>query len=236
MDYIATFLEGILTFVSPCLLPMLPLYLAYFAGSSAESSETGSAASSGASRATKTTVVNALGFILGFTLVFVALGALAGGLGGVLIRHATWVNVICGLIVILFGLNFAGVIRIPFLEGTHRLSTKVTLVSFPSAILFGIVFSLGWTPCVGAYLGSALALASTQGSVMQGITLLLAYSAGLGVPFLISALAIDKLSGAFSFIKRNYRIINLVCGVFLIVMGVLMITGQLTALMSILNP
>lgn len=141
----------------------------------------------------------------------------------------------CGLIVIVFGLNFAGVVRIPFLEGTHRLSAKAALVSFPSAILFGIVFSLGWTPCVGAYLGSALALASTQGSVMQGVTLLLAYSAGLGVAFLISALAIDRLSGAFSFIKKNYRIVNRVCGAFLVVMGVLMITGRLTALMSFLN-
>ncbi len=235
MDYIATFLEGVLTFVSPCLLPMLPLYLAYFAGSSGESLEGGAVPVTGGSRPTSTVVVNVLGFIGGFTLVFVALGALAGGLGGVLVRHAPWINVACGLIVIVFGLNFAGVVRIPFLEGTHRLSAKAALVSFPSAILFGIVFSLGWTPCVGAYLGSALALASTQGSVMQGVTLLLAYSAGLGVAFLISALAIDRLSGAFSFIKKNYRIVNRVCGAFLVVMGVLMITGRLTALMSFLN-
>lgn len=220
MQYVISFLEGIVTFISPCLLPMLPIYLSYFAG--------------GGEGGTKKTLRGSLGFVLGFTIVFVALGALAGTLGSFLSRHRTAVDIVTGAIVIFFGLNFLGVFKLNLFRGSQR-NVNTTNMNFFSALLFGIVFSLGWTPCVGAFLGSALLLASQQGHVLAGMGMLLAYSLGLGVPFLLSAILIDKLKGAFTFIKRHYTVINIICGVLLIVLGLAMATGLLGRLMTLLN-
>ena len=220
MQYLISFLEGIVTFISPCLLPMLPVYISYFAG--------------GEERGTGRTVRNALGFVLGFTLVFVAMGALAGTLGSFLQNHQTAVNVISGLIVIAFGLHFLGVFQLNFFRGSSRGVRSEDMGFFP-AVLFGVVFSLGWTPCVGAFLGSALALASQQGHVGTGMLMLLAYSLGLGIPFLFSAVLIDRLKSAFDWIKRHYGIINRVCGVLLILVGILMATGTMGRLLSLLG-
>ena len=220
MQYLISFLEGIVTFISPCLIPMLPVYISYFAG--------------GEERGTGRTVRNALGFVLGFTLVFVAMGALAGTLGSFLQNHQTAVNVISGLIVIAFGLHFLGVFQLNFFRGSSRSVRSEDMGFFP-AVLFGVVFSLGWTPCVGAFLGSALALASQQGHVGTGMLMLLAYSLGLGIPFLFSAVLIDRLKSAFDWIKRHYGIINRVCGVLLILVGILMATGTMGRLLSLLG-
>lgn len=219
MQYIISFLEGIITFISPCLLPMLPIYISYFAG--------------GGERSTRKTLSCAAGFVLGFTLIFVAMGALAGTMGSFLTQYQQAVNIISGLVVIFFGLNFLGVLKINLFHGSKRTMATGNM-SFFSAILFGIIFSLGWTPCVGAFLGSALALASQQGHILTGTLMLLCYSLGLGIPFFLSALLIDQLKGTFNFIKRHYKIINLVCGGFLIVVGILMMTGTLGKLLAIL--
>ena len=205
MQYLISFLEGIITFISPCLLPMLPIYVSYFAG--------------GGERNTKKTLLGASGFVLGFTVVFVAMGALAGTVGSFLTRYQTAVNVISGLIVILFGLNFMGVVKLNLFQG--QLNTEITPNGFFSSVLFGLIFSLGWTPCVGAFLGSALILASQQGHVLEGMGMLLAYSAGLGIPFMVSALLIDKLKSAFNWIKSHYTLVNWVSGGLLIFVGVL---------------
>ncbi len=220
MQYLISFLEGIITFISPCLLPMLPIYISYFAG--------------GGQRSTKKTLLGASGFILGFTLVFVAMGALAGTLGSFLKTYQTAVNVVAGLLVIFFGLNFLGVFKLRIFSGGMN-SGRVMTPGFFSALTFGVIFSLGWTPCVGAFLGSALMLASQQGHVVEGMLMLLAYSLGLGIPFLFSAILIDKLKTAFDWIKRNYRIINLVSGGFLVLIGVLMATGTLGRLLRLLS-
>ncbi len=219
MQYFITFLEGIITFVSPCLLPMLPVYVSYFAG--------------GEERTTAKTLKNALGFVAGFTMVFVLMGALAGTLGGFLGRHQTAVNIITGLIVVFFGLNFLGVFKLNIFKGISRTVDKKEL-GFFSSMLFGMVFSVGWTPCVGAFLGSAIMLASQQGQVFAGMLMLLLYSLGLGIPFVVSALLIDKLKSTFDAIKKNYRVINIVSGCLLIVIGVLMMTGLMGKLVSIL--
>ena len=220
MQYMISFLEGIITFISPCLLPMLPIYISYFAG--------------GGERSTRKTLTGALGFVTGFTLVFVAMGALAGTVGGFLKTHQTAVNLISGLIVIFFGLNFLGVFKLElFRGGSGRMNTGN--LNFFSALLFGMIFSLGWTPCVGVFLGSALMLASQQGHVVEGMLMLLAYSMGLGIPFLLSAVLIDYLKSAFNWIKRNYKTINLVSGGFLILVGVLMATGTLGRLLALLS-
>lgn len=220
MQYFIAFLEGIITFISPCLLPMLPIYISYFAG--------------GGQRSTKKTLSNAAGFILGFTAVFVAMGALAGTLGSFLKTHQTAVNIISGLIVIFFGLNFLGVFKLNLFKGSSR-SVNTGNLGFFSSALFGMIFSLGWTPCVGAFLGSALVLASQQGHVAEGMLMLLLYSMGLGVPFLLSAVLIDKLKGTFDFIKRHYTIINRISGGLLIVIGLLMASGTLNALLKSLS-
>ena len=220
MQYFISFLEGVITFISPCLLPMLPIYISYFAG--------------GGQRSMRKTLTGALGFVLGFTLVFTAMGALAGTLGSFLRIHQTALNIISGLIVIFFGLHFLGVLKINLFKGSSFAMDKTEL-GFFSALLFGVVFSLGWTPCVGAFLGSALMLASQQGHVLEGTLMLLVYSLGLGIPFLLSAVLIDYFKSAFDWIKRNYRIINLISGSLLIVVGVLMATGMLGRLLTLLS-
>lgn len=220
MQYLISFLEGIITFISPCLLPMLPIYISYFAG--------------GGERQTKKTLFHASGFVLGFTVVFVAMGALAGTLGSFLTRYQTWVNLIGGIIVILFGLNYMGVFHWNLFKGiSHGMNQGE--MGFGSAVLFGIIFSVGWTPCVGAFLGSALMLASQQGHVLEGMTMLLCYSLGLGIPFLISAVLIDKLKSAFNWIKAHYNIINRVCGGLLVIVGILMATGTLGKYLTLLS-
>ncbi len=220
MQYFISFLEGIITFISPCLLPMLPIYISYFAG--------------GGERSTRRTLAGAIGFVLGFTIVFTALGALAGTLGSFLRAHQTAVNIVSGAVVILFGLSFLGVFQLNIFRGANGSSLPQS-PGFLSSLLFGVIFSVGWTPCVGAFLGSALMLASQQGHVLVGVAMLLAYSLGLGVPFLLSAVLIDRLKSTFDWIKRNYRVINAISGGLLIVIGVLMATGLLGRLLALLS-
>lgn len=254
MDYAITFLEGVITFISPCLLPLLPVYVAFFAGGvenpgrdntarpANHAGETGCNVEGGVTdegdgtrssleRDGKTdgsmrrTVTCALGFIAGFTLLFTLLGAFAGTIGSLVIQYQTALNVVCGLIVIILGLNYLGIAKIPLLERTLKPNTSVTPRGFFSSLVFGMVFALGWTPCVGAFLGSALSLAATSGQTATGITLLACYSLGLGVPFFIAAILIDQLEGAFSWVKAHYRIVNGCCGALLVVVGTLMATG-----------
>ena len=220
MQYFISFLEGIITFISPCLLPMLPIYITYFAG--------------GGERTVKKTLTGAFGFVLGFTAVFVAMGALAGTVGSFLTKYQTAVNIISGLIVMIFGLNYLGVLKLNLFRGSGR-GMQAGNLNFFSAFLFGLVFSIGWTPCVGAFLGSALMLASQQGSAVQGTLMLLCYSAGLGVPFLISAVLIDQLKGAFNWIKGHYTLVNRICGGLLIIVGIAMATGLLGRLLAVLS-
>ena len=220
MQYLISFLEGIITFISPCLLPMLPIYISYFAG--------------GGERTTAKTLKCAVGFVTGFTIVFVMLGALAGTVGSFLREYQTTVNIISGLFVIIFGLNFLGVFKLNIFKGNQR-SVKTDNMGFFSAMLFGIIFSVGWTPCVGAFLGSALMLASQQGHIAEGMLMLLSYSLGLGIPFILSAVLIDYLKSAFNWIKRNYKIINLISGSLLVIIGIMMATGMLGQLLNLLG-
>lgn len=224
MTYFISFLEGIITFISPCLLPMLPIYISYFAGGGTSDSE----------RSLSKTVRNSLGFVLGFTLIFVLMGALAGTIGSLLTKYQTALNIISGAVVVFFGLNFLGVFRLNIFSGMNK-SFGTRELGFFSALLFGMIFSVGWTPCVGAFLGSALMLASQQGHVLEGTLMLLCYSLGLGIPFVASAILIDKLKSAFDFIKRHYGVINTVCGCLLIAVGVLMMTGLLGRLLTLLS-
>ena len=220
MQYLISFLEGMITFISPCLLPMLPIYISYFAG--------------GGVRSTDKTLKGALGFVAGFTVVFVAMGALAGTVGSFLKEYQTAVNVISGLIVVFFGLNFLGVLKLNLFKGTDY-DANTASSGFFSAFLFGVIFSVGWTPCVGAFLGSALMLASQQAHMIEGMLMLLAYSLGLGIPFVLSAVLIDSMKSAFAWIKRNYGMINAVSGGLLVLIGILMATGTLGQWIGLLS-
>ena len=221
MQYLLLFLEGIITFISPCLLPMLPVYVSFFAAGQQDR---------------RRALANSVGFVTGFTLVFVILGAFAGTAGRLLVKYTAAVNIVSGLALVVLGLNFTGIIGIGFLNRTGSLAAKLRVntkdLRFFSSMLFGIVFSIGWTPCVGAFLGSALMMASRQGGAVSGIVMLLVYSLGLGIPFIASALVIDRLKDAFDVIKRNYRIINIVSGALLIITGVLMATGLMGRFLS----
>jgi len=215
MHYALLFLEGMITFISPCLLPLLPVYISFFAAGETDK---------------RKTLCNALGFVVGFTAVFVLLGAFAGLAGSLLREYAVAVNIITGLIVIAFGLNFLGLINIGFMNNAKQNKANTKKLNFFSSVLFGITFSIGWTPCVGAFLGSALMMASQSsaaggGGFAEGILMLLIYSMGLGLPFVASALLIDQLKGAFDVIKRNYRIITIVSGSLLVLTGLLIATG-----------
>lgn len=222
MDYFIAFLEGIITFISPCLLPMLPIYISYFAGQTPGDNN-------------RTVIINALGFVLGFTVIFVLLGAFAGKLGSVLIEYNTLINVVGGVVIILFGLNFLEILKIPFLNTNHQLNLKHSHTGFFSALLLGIVFSIGWTPCVGAFLGSALMMAASSGDTLHGILMLFSFSLGLGIPFVVSAILIDRMKSTFDFIKRHYEVINRISGGLLVVIGLLMATGLLGTFLSLLT-
>lgn len=220
MQYLISFLEGIITFISPCLLPMIPIYISYFAG--------------GGEKGSARTVKCALGFVCGFTMVFVAMGALAGTVGRLLMYGRPVFQVICGAVVVVFGLNYMGVLNLNIFKGAQR-QADVSDLGFFSSMVFGMVFSIGWTPCVGAFLGSALLLASQQETMLKGVLLLLVYSAGLGVPFIVSALLIDRLKNVFNAIKRHYKTVNTVCGAFLVVTGILMASGLLGRWLTLLS-
>ena len=206
MNAFLTFLEGVVSFISPCMLPMLPVYVAYFAADGASPSQT---------------FVRALAFVCGFSAVFVALGVFAGTLGAALAAHRTVVSVVCGAMVVAFGLGYLGLFKLPFsgAKGGRKLDGILP------AFVFGLVFSVGLTPCVGAFLGAALMQAASEGGAAKGAFLLLSYSAGLGIPFVLSAVLLSRFSAAFGFIKRHYNVINPTCGGFLVLFGLWMIAG-----------
>ena len=212
LEILTTFLEGLITFISPCVLPMIPVYVLYFASSSE-------------GKQAKHTLVRALGFVLGFTALFVLLGVFAGSLGGLLVRYQREVNLILGMIMILFGLHYAGILHITLLEKTVKPDVQVQQGGMLSCMLLGAVFAVGWTPCTGPLLGSAMMLAASKGSMLAGAALLASYSLGMGIPFVLCALLIDRVKGAFALIKRHYKAVNRVCGVFLVLVGLAMMTG-----------
>ncbi|MCI2106237.1 MAG: cytochrome c biogenesis protein CcdA [Intestinimonas sp.] len=222
MNYLVTFLEGLITFISPCVLPLLPVYVLYFAGDETQGKK---------GRA----FLNAVGFVTGFSVLFMLLGIFASGIGSLLIRYQAVVNLIMGAIVILFGLHYTGFVQIALLNKTARLNTEIRPNNFFSSMLFGAAFAIGWSPCTGTFLGSALMIASQQAIWLHGMFLLLAYSLGLGVPFILCALLIDSLKNTLALIKQHYRTVNMVCGAFLILIGILMATGVFSRIMVVLN-
>lgn len=208
MEYIFTFLEGIASFISPCLLPMLPIYLSYFMGKEEKN--------------LKKAIKNAIGFVIGFTIVFLILSIFASQLGSFISQSISYIKIIFGILIILLGLNYMDVLKIKFLNKTKMIKTQTKDLNFLKAILFGILFSFSWTPCIGTFLSSALLLIAKQQDLVKGILLMLVYAIGLGIPFIISVILIEKLKEVFNFIKKHYRIIKIISGIILIIMGIYM--------------
>ena len=202
-------------------LPLLPLYVSYFAGGNDAAAE---------EKATGHTLIRAIFFVAGFAVVFCLLGLFAGAVGSLFTGHAKIIHIVCGCVVILFGLGYLNVIRLPFKGAKKAIQVK----NVWTALIFGMIYSISLTPCVGAFLGAALMMAANAGTAAAGLLLLLCYSCGLGIPFVIAAILIDRLERVFATVKRHYRIINLVCGIFLIVLGALMACGLLNRLMGLL--
>lgn len=203
-----------MSFAAPCMLPMLPIYFSYFAGGTDKK---------------RSVFVRTVFFVLGFTFVYAVLGMFAGALGSFFIEYETVLHIVCGAIIVVLGLNFLGIIKFTFFKGLHA---HQEVSGIFSAFLFGILFSITHLPCIMALLGSALVLAAHEGTALRGIALLVIYSLGMGIPFLISAFLVDQLTKFIDSIKKHYRVINIISGILLILLGVLMMTGVMHHLMG----
>lgn len=212
----ATFLEGLLSFVNPCVLPMLPVYLIYLAGD---------VSTLEAKQALRQRMINTCGFVLGFTLLFVAMGATATALGVFLRQYQRIIERIAGALLILFGLQMAIQFRIPLLHREKRVQANTKNLHFFSSMVFGAAFSLGWLPCSGPLLGSALLKAGTLSNVWEGMALLFVYAMGLGLPFLLLSVFYEKCQPLLNFFKKHIRAVQIFAGVLLIAIGLAMVTG-----------
>jgi cytochrome c-type biogenesis protein len=242
---LAAFGAGLLSFISPCVLPLIPGYLSYVSGLSLDELRGGPAqagagavavATAAPAAARRRLVGASLAFILGFSIVFVALGASASAIGQFLMSRLTVLNRVAGAIIIIFGLHTMGVLRIEWLYQEKRVQTQRQPAGPLGAMLVGIAFAFGWTPCIGPILAGILAVAAGQDTVGDGVRLLSAYSLGLGVPFLATALAIDRFFAAFAKIRRHYHMIEIVSGLLLVAIGVLIFTNRFTILAQWLTP
>jgi cytochrome c-type biogenesis protein len=238
VSLLAAFVGGVLSFISPCVLPLVPGYLSFVSGLSLDQMTGAGAAearaAAGSSR--RRVFVSSLAFVLGFSLVFITLGASASALGQLVGGNLRVLGKIAGALIVVFGLHTMGLLKIKWLYRDTRVQAQRTPAGPLGALLVGIAFAFGWTPCIGPILAAILAIAGTQDTVGQGVLLLAVYSLGLGVPFLVTALAVDRFFGAAKRIKRHYRTIEIVSGALLVVIGVLIFTDRFTLIAQWLTP
>jgi cytochrome c-type biogenesis protein len=230
---LTAFAAGFLSFVSPCVLPLIPGYLSFVSGLSLDEMRAGARGNRSARRQVVTASV---AFVLGFSLVFVALGASASAIGDFLLSRLPLFGKIAGILIIIFGLHTMGVFRLRFLETEKRVQTSRKPAGLAGAFLVGIAFAFGWTPCIGPILGGILAIAGSRESVADGVKLLAIYSLGLGIPFLVTSLAVDRFFAASARIRRYYHAIEVVSGALLVAIGVLIFTNRFTIIARYLEP
>jgi cytochrome c-type biogenesis protein len=232
VSLIAAFAGGFLSFISPCVLPLIPGYLSFVSGVSMEELRSGEA-----SAASRWQVLSAsLAFVAGFSLVFIALGASASAIGEFLMSRLPLLGKIAGVLIIIFGLHTMGVFRLRFLETEKRVHAQRKPAGLIGSLLVGVAFAFGWTPCIGPILGGILAIAGSKQTVGEGVTLLAVYSAGLGIPFLLTSLAVNQFFQATARIRRYYHTIEVASGVLLVGIGVLIFTNQFTVIARYLEP
>ena len=231
VSIIMALLAGLASFLSPCILPMIPSYLAFITGISLEELSQ----DQNLKKVRKSVITNSLFFILGFSILFIAMGASATFLGKFLSRNIRWLEIIGGSLVVILGLHFAGLFKIKFLDREKKIHLNKKPLGLFGTILVGMAFGAGWTPCVGPILGSILTMAAATQDIAKGIILLISYSVGLGIPFLLAGLLIHKFFEYFKTIQKYFRVITLVGGILLVIIGLLLITGYFTTISSILG-
>jgi cytochrome c-type biogenesis protein len=239
---LAAFVAGILSFISPCVLPLIPGYLSFVSGVTLDQMVGATPAAGAAVAVTsppivrRRVLVTAVAFVLGFSFVFVSLGATATALGQFFFERLRLLGQIAGIVIIIFGLHTMGLLPIGWLYSERRVQVERRPAGILGAFAVGISFAFGWTPCIGPILSGILAVAAVQDTVGQGIQLLAIYSAGLGLPFLITAVAVDRFFEAFARIRRYYRTIEIVSGAMLVIIGVLIFTDRFTIIARWLEP
>ncbi|MBF2054108.1 MAG: cytochrome c biogenesis protein CcdA [Candidatus Sericytochromatia bacterium] len=235
VDLWTAFGAGIFSFISPCVLPIIPSYMFFISGTSAGAVATAEELTDSERRERRRQIItSAIWFILGFSLVFIALGATATGLGQVLKTHQDLLRKIGGVVIMVLGLHMMGAIQIKALLYEKRMHLKSRPPGFWGAFLIGISFALGWTPCIGPILGAILAIASTKAQVSEGVRLLAVYSLGLAIPFFLAAVMMDRIFVYFRKIQKHMRTISIVSGLFMIAVGILIFTNGLQSLSNYL--
>jgi len=230
---LAAFAAGFLSFVSPCVLPLIPGYISFVSGVSVEEMRS---ESSVATASRSQVFLTSLAFVIGFSLVFIALGASATAIGKFLFTRLPLLSKIAGVLLIIFGLHTMGAFRLAFLEQEKRVHADRKPAGPLGAMLVGVAFAFGWTPCIGPILGGILAIAGSKNTIGEGVLLLAVYSLGLGIPFLLTSLAINQFFSAAKRIRRHYHAVEVTSGALLIAIGVLILTGQLTIIVRYLQP
>lgn len=226
ISYLSALAAGLLSFLSPCVLPLIPSYLTYITGLSFSDLDTDHPSTV----VRRVALFHSLAFVTGFTIVFVLLGASATFLGSFMQDNMVWVRRVGGILIMLFGVHVTGLIPFTMLLGEKRINLKHKPAGYLGSLLVGLAFAAGWTPCIGPILASILMIAATSGQVGQGIGLLLAYSIGLGIPFVIASLALHRFVVLFNRFKKHIRLFEIITGLFLVVVGLLIFTNGLTLL------
>ena len=228
---VIAFTAGVLSFVSPCVLPLVPSYLTYITGVSFHELTDAKAKA----KLRWLTISHSVLFILGFSTIFVLMGASASYLGQVLARYQYWIMKVGGVLIILLGIHFTGIINLPFLQMEKRFELRKKPLGYVGSFFVGIIFAAGWTPCIGPILSTILIYASASKSFTTGVFLLTIYSMGLGVPFFLASLAFSSFLSAFERMKRYMRVITFVSGLFLIAIGILFLTDTFKEINTYLN-
>jgi cytochrome c-type biogenesis protein len=229
---LAAFAAGFLSFVSPCVLPLIPGYVSFVSGLTLEEMRGDTAVANARQRV----LIASLWFVLGFSLVFIALGATASVIGKILLQNQPILSKIAGAILIVLGLHTMGVFRLRFLESEKRVHTQTKPRGPLGAVLVGVAFAFGWTPCIGPILGGILTIAGSRETVAEGVQLLAVYSLGLGIPFLLTAMAINQFFAASARIRKYYHAIEIVSGALIVVIGLLIFFNQFTLITQYLDP
>ncbi|MBI4684732.1 MAG: sulfite exporter TauE/SafE family protein [Nitrospirae bacterium] len=220
------FVAGVLSFLSPCVLPLVPSYVSFITGISFEDLTGGS----DRKRIQRLTIINSLIFICGFSAVFIALGASSSAVGQLFFQYQEWIRIIGGILIIIFGLFIAGFLRLDFLMRDKKIHLSGKPAGYIGTFVIGMTFAAGWTPCIGPILGTILLYASSKGSTIYGLKLLSVYSLGLAVPFFLSSLAMNSFLSYSKKIQRYMRVIMIISGLLLIIFGVMLLTNRLREL------